>query len=84
MAAAVVVQEDSAEAFAVFGGLDLDPDQGHARLLRFYHTGRVSIDVEEIVGKAVPRSEHEFANRNAASGFNVAAVAVLDEPPGAC
>src|ERR1035437_1283463 len=67
---------------AVFGGLDFDADQGHAGLLGFHHAGCVSIDIEEVVGKAMPRGERKFANGYAAAGFNVDCVAILDEPPG--
>jgi hypothetical protein len=34
--------------------LDLDFDEGNAGLLGFDHAGSVSIDVEEVIGKAVP------------------------------
>ena len=68
---------------AVFGGLDLDTDQGNAGLLGFHDAGSVAIDVEEVVGETVPRSGREFANGDAAAGFNIDAVAILDEPPGA-
>src|ERR1035438_3186956 len=59
------------EADAVLGGLDLDADQGNASLFGLHDTGSVAIDVEEVVGESVPRSEREFANGDAAAGFDI-------------
>ena len=67
---------------AVFGGLDFDADQGDAGLLRFHDADCVSIDVQEVIGEAVPWSELEFSNGYAAAGFNVDVVAILDQPTG--
>ena len=67
---------------AVLGGLNFDADEGNAGLFGFHNAGCVSIDVQEVIGKAMPWSELELANRDAATGFNVDAAAILDQPSG--
>jgi hypothetical protein len=62
--------------------LDLDFNERNARLLGFDHSGCVSVDVEEIIGKAMAGRQLEFADRDTAGGFDVDAVAILDQPAG--
>ena len=70
------------ESLAVFGGLNFDCDEGNALLLGLDYSGGVAVDVEEVVGKAVSGGEWEFADSDAAAGFDVDVVAILDEPTG--
>jgi hypothetical protein len=70
------------ESLAVSAGLDFDFDEGNALLLCLDYSGCVAVNVEEVVGKAVSGGKWEFADGNAAAGFDVDAVAILDEPAG--
>jgi hypothetical protein len=51
-------------------------------LLRFDYSSGVPVDVEKVVGETVAGGEWEFADGNAAAGFDVDAVAILDQPAG--
>jgi hypothetical protein len=70
------------ESLTVFAGLDLDFDEGNPFLFCLDYSGCVAVDVEEVVGKAVSGGQREFADGNAATGFDVDAVAILDQPAG--
>ena len=49
---------------------------------RLDYSGCVPVDVGEVVGKAVSGGQLEFADGDSAAGFDVDAVAILDQPTG--
>lgn len=68
------------QALAVFDGLDLDLDERNSLFLGFNDASRVAVDIEEVVGETVAGREREFAEGDSTTGFNVDAVAALDDP----
>jgi hypothetical protein len=60
--------------------LTLGRNRCDARFLGLDYSGCVPVDVEEVVGKAVSGGQLEFADGDSAAGFNVDAVAILDQP----
>jgi len=70
------------QSLAIFAGLDFDFDKGHARLLGLDDSGRVAVDIEEVVGETVSAGQLEFADGDSASGLDVDTVAILDQPTG--
>lgn len=44
--------------------------------------GVISVDVEEVIGKAVSGGQGKFADGDSAGGFDVDADAILDQPAG--
>jgi hypothetical protein len=67
---------------AISIGLDLDLGQRDTGFLRFYYAGCVAINVKEIVGKAVTRSEKEFTNVYRSARPKINAISILDDPSG--
>ena len=49
---------------------------------RLDYSGCVPVDVGGVVGKAVSGGQLEFADGDSAAGFDVDAVAILDQPTG--
>lgn len=70
------------QALAVSGGLNLDFGERLAGFFRFHDARGVPVGIEEIVREAVARGKGEFADGDAAAGFDVDAVAILDQPTG--
>ncbi len=64
--------------------LGLDARERDAFFLRFDHAGRSSVDVEQIVGKAVAGLQRKFADRHAARGVDVGFAHGLHRPAGGC
>ena len=62
--------------------LTLGRNRCDARFLGLDYSGCVPVDVEEVVGKAVSGGQLEFADGDSAAGFDVDAVAILDQPAG--
>jgi len=62
--------------------LDLDPGERRALLLGFDNTGGLAVDVEQVVGEAVPGFEREFAQRYTPGGVDVGRGDALHRPAG--
>ena len=70
------------ESLAVFAGLDFDFDEGNSLLLGLDYSGGTTVNIEEVIGEAMSGGQGEFADGDAAAGFDVDAVAILDQPAG--
>src|ERR1017187_745499 len=62
--------------------LTLRRNRCDARFLGLDYSGCVPVDVEEVVGETVSGGQLEFADGDSAAGFDVDAVAILDQPAG--
>jgi hypothetical protein len=70
------------QALRITRRLDLDASERRAPLLGFDDAGGPAIDVQQVVGKAVPGFEREFAQRDATRGVDVGRGNVLHRPAG--
>jgi len=71
-------------AFAVFGGLNLDTGESFAFLLGLNYASCCAIYEEEVVGLAVPLPHGKFANSDLSASRDVGGIAVLDYPTSGC
>lgn len=72
--------EPGGEAGSVLVRLQLDVGQRVAGGLGFEHTDSLAVYEEQVVGKAVPRSHLELADRHPRPGGEVHRRAILDDP----
>ena len=68
------------EALDVLCRLSFDASEGHTGLLRLDDPGRLSVHVEQVIRKAVPRLQRKLADGDAPASVNVSRIGVAHDP----